>query len=82
MSKSPYKIEKGVPMPRPRRKREYPWEQMEVGDSFLLSCKSEDAAKVANRARSAADSFAKKRGLSWRFSFRHVEGGIRIWRTK
>lgn len=80
MAESRYKVEKGIPMPRPAQA--YPWADMEVGDSFLLPCEPAEQNKVGNRARNAAASFAHKRKLDWRFSYRHVEGGVRIWRVK
>lgn len=76
----PYKIEKGVPMPRPPQI--YPWADMEPGDSFLLPCEPAERERVGNRARNAAASFAMKRGLDWKFRIRSVEGGMRIWRVK
>lgn len=84
MAPGRYKVEKGVPVPRTRRGRPrlYPWEQLAVGDSFLVACEEGDKRKTLHRARNAAAMFAKRRGLDWRFSFRQVEGGIRIWRMK
>ena len=78
----PYKIDKGITMPRPPRGHLYPWHDMEPGDSFLLPCEPAERERVGNRARNAGASFAKKRGLDWKFSIRSVEGGMRIWRVK
>ena len=69
-------------MRRPGRKGTYPWEQMAVGDSFLIECDEADRVRRGNSAQNSARSFAKTRGLDWRFSFRQVEGGVRIWRVK
>lgn len=82
MSKGRFKIDKEVPVPpRPRTWR-YPWENMEPGDSFFMPCKPEDAERVGNRAWTAGEAFAKRRGLDWKFTVRTVEGGARVWRVK
>lgn len=75
-----YKIEKGVPMPRPPQK--YPWADMEVGDSFLAECAPGERGTVGNRLRNAAERFIEVRGLDWKFRYRSVEGGVRIWRVE
>lgn len=71
-----YVIEQGVPMPSKMagRGHKYPFQQMEVGDSFL--------APLADRSRisSRATITGKRNGLA--FSVRKVGSEqIRIWRT-
>lgn len=69
-----FKIEKNVPMPeylRMRRSR-YPFNEMEIGDSFFAG---ESRGKVA----SAAHTYGKKHGL--RFSMRSEGDGFRVWRV-
>ncbi len=68
-------IEKNIPMPR-RRDEDLglPFDQMEVGDSFLAP----DLTKKV--LYNAANSFRKKTGK--RFLLRTVEGGIRCWRVE
>ena len=72
-------IEKGVPLPKrsrgPGRPRsgKYPFQQMEVGDSFLISnVASNSVACISGR-------WAKRTGF--KFSQRKVEGGYRVWRV-
>lgn len=77
---SPYKIEKGVEMPRPPQL--YPWADMEPGDSFLVPCVAAERGKVGNRIRNAAERFIEVRKLDWKFRYRSVKGGVRIWRTE
>lgn len=70
------KIEKGVEMPKGRqgRKQIYPWDDMEVGDSFKVQGKSQ-------KDLSPSASFAgKRRGK--KFSARNVDGGVRVWRVE
>ena len=67
------KIEKGIPMPDPRKKYEMP--DLEVGDSVFLevgTTQSPEVLSIAGRA--------KRKG--WSTMSRSVEGGVRIWRTK
>jgi|LakMenEpi03Aug12_release.lakeMendotaPanAssembly.Ray.scaffolds.fasta_scaffold3116757_2 hypothetical protein len=68
-------IDKGVPIPCSRlgRGREkYPWDKLEVGDSFWCDMKQ---IKLGTRASSAG----KVRG--WKFISRSENGGTRIWRV-
>ncbi|MFA4836354.1 MAG: hypothetical protein WC749_09830 [Dehalococcoidia bacterium] len=66
-----YNIEKDVPIPRPcGRTKKYPYEEMEVGDSFFVPEKLGSIAHVSKRL------YPKK------FSMRFVDGGTRIWRIE
>lgn len=78
------KIDKGIPVPFPTGGRSfvYPFEDMEVGDSFFVQ------GKTSDQLTNAAAHYRKKNG--WGFSARNVEEsvdeitkkGARIWRTK
>ena len=63
-------IEKGIPMPDKVRTRngKYPWDSMEVGDSFKLDGRTK---KVIIPARLKPKIFRQSA----------VEGGWRVWRT-
>jgi len=72
-------IEKNIPLP-PARKPVFPAREMEVGDSYFIPV----AGKVwlsprSASIRSTASQWSKK--LNRAFVVRHVEGGIRVWRT-
>ena len=54
----------------------YPFNQMDVGDSFLLT-----EYKKAESARIAALLFARRKSLEWKFSMRKVSEGWRIFRV-
>lgn len=69
---SEFKIEKNVPLPGVAAT--YPFEQMEVGDSFFAE------GKTANQLQNAASHWRKRKG--WKFATRTEEGGARIWRTE
>jgi hypothetical protein len=68
-------IENQIPLPPIRARFTYPFADMHVGDSFLLT----DSTRV-RRARSAAWMFSQ-RHPGVRFSCRRVADGWRLWRT-
>jgi hypothetical protein len=65
-------VEKGVPLPVTRVK--YPYETMEVDDSFIVYGKSLQVVCNANYR------IGKKLGM--RFVARKCGDGIRVWRVK
>ena len=68
------KIEKGVPLPsEPARRDPYPFDQMEIGDSFFVACTPGNRSVAVQ-----ASKFSKKSGRT--FTVRRVEGGVRAWR--
>ncbi len=72
-----FHIEKGIPVPKMTgagRKTKYPFDVMEVGDSFFVK-----DAKVKTLSRTCG-SHGKR--LSRKFISRTVEGGVRVWRTE
>lgn len=87
------KIEKGVPKPplggghMRGRRAFYPFQEMEVDDSFFLPCfPGKTAQKTSNIVTSAATSWRKRKGNNPRFKIRieqRVENGVagvRLWR--
>ena len=68
------KISKAIPIP-PRKKDQYPWEQLEVGDSFMPRSPSRNSAY--NVAKYSSLRLAPKK-----FECRMTAQGPRIWRTK
>ena len=69
-------IEKGIPFPSHSYGR-YPFTQMEVGDSVLITGGKGEADKAYNAARSVG------RYKKWGFSRRAIsESETRIWRTR
>lgn len=74
-------VEKGIPMPPPMKQRrvdKYPFERMEVGDSFLVRT-LKDRKTTATSAWQFARSEA---GRGKRFSSRKVTDGYRFWRVE
>lgn len=68
-----FKIERGIPLPRPGRSPIYPWYEMKRGDSFFVR------RGHAERLRAASGMAAKRLGRKSRFVVRNVEGGVRVW---
>lgn len=64
---SDVKIEKGIPLANKWKGRNaYPWDQMEVGDSFFVAGKAKPTYTRADK----------------RFTLRTVDGGVRVWRIR
>lgn len=74
-----YVIEKNVPMIGRKSPEFYPWDQMEVGDSFLVPCSEEESVKVASRMSGVCSGRRQRHGQ--KYSVRKVDGGIRVWRS-
>lgn len=70
------KIDKGIPVPADlerRNARKYPFNTMEVGDSFFVT-------EGFTAARNSAYTY-KKQNPGWDFTWAHEGDGCRIWRT-
>ncbi len=88
-------IDKDVPLPaigRLGRRRKYPFEAMQVGDSFYCEAEFDDAtpsepsektiALAVKRLHSAAYCWARMKKNGWLFVVRRDSMGARIWRAK
>lgn len=66
-------IEGGIPVSEHRGGfYKYPWQEMQVGDSFLVADKTiQSMSSVANRAAAR---------FGFKFSCRSTDEGVRIWR--
>lgn len=66
------KIDKDIPLPSDKWMKKYPFEDMEVGDSFL----------VRDQPRQHMSEHASRIGkkLGRRFMVRTVPEGVRVWR--
>lgn len=77
MSDEPFKVDKGIPIPSTGRNAAlYPWDAMEVGDSFLIP--------TERRPKSFSTMLSKinDRKQPKRFAMRTVQGGLRVWRVE
>ena len=70
------KIEKGIPIPAGQQgaPRKYPFDEMEIGDSFLV------AEEKIRSVRALASLAKKKNGM--KVATRKVDGGFRVWRIE
>ena len=71
-------VEKGIGMPQPRVVFSYPYEDMDVGDSFVVPvlARGKTLQNVLN-----ANYRASKR-LGWKFMARTEGEQIRVWRVQ
>ena len=77
-----YKIEKGIPSPRlGSGSKVYPFNEMEVGDSFFVPYSDRDSKKVQ---ANIIVSVRNRRGLPKEFKVRtrSILTGVRCWRVK
>lgn len=73
-------IEQNVPLPAARRQI-FPARTMAVNDSYFIPVAGKVwLSRKAKTIRSSACQYGKK--LNRKFTVRHVEGGVRIWRTE
>jgi len=73
MKEYKYKVEKGVEIPVKSLSSIYPFEIMEVGDSFFVD-DIEKYEALLNRKSSL------KRKINIKICVRKVDGGVRVWR--
>lgn len=71
-----FEIEKNIPIPNPEvgRNRLYPFDDLEIGDSFFVPNKTRHDFSGPLHQASQRTKF--------KFSVRSVDGGVRIWRVK
>jgi len=76
-----YKIEKNLQLPT-KRHNKFPFDKMEIGDSFLVP-KSEITAleNMRQNIYNAAAAYRTKQP-DFKCSVKAVEDGIRVWRVK
>lgn len=72
---SDFKIEKCIPAPLSRQPHQYPFDQMEVGDSFLIP-----GAKITAEVFGSIAHRKNRYGEGYRC--RAVDDGLRVWRVK
>lgn len=71
-----FKIEKKVPMPQRHERTDWPFADMNIGDSFLIPLNGESPQIVGNRASQAA----RAKGIH--VSYRSLPDGVRVWRVE
>jgi hypothetical protein len=79
------KIEKGVSYPHKRRagKRVFPFDKMDVGDSFFIPLGANQKIKSLQcQLSNNAKSYCLRNRLLLRFKTSIEDGGVRIWRAE
>ena len=69
-----YKVESGIPLPKKKIAGNFPFDNMKVGDSFLLN------GKAPQTVGYLAAVFARQQEPKWKFTIRKTEQGYRCWR--
>lgn len=75
-----FMLERGIKMPKRVSRKVFPFSSMEIGNSFIITNKWIE--QNLNRRKDVYilhTNYAQKSGKS--FSYRSVNGGIRVWRT-
>lgn len=76
-------IEDGIPLPSAfinrRRKGRYPWDKLEVTQSFLVPGEMDALDRMMNSITSCRDWQQKKTGKQ--FILHKTSKGVRVWRT-
>jgi len=77
------KIEKSFPFPEVLSKHNYPWPEMEVGDSVLIQTEDgEPLFKLKRRVWSASNYYGTKTNKKFKTMLIHEKNGVRVWRVE
>ncbi len=76
------KIQKDVKVPEVHSKHNYPWPEMEIGDSvFIKAEKGESLYKLKRKVGPAARYYGDVTGKKFKTLLFRRENGVRVWRT-
>ena len=79
----PIKVEKNVPMSKGQTTfLEYPFQSMEVGDSFLVKWDGPEHGRQQALLLGHAKRWATRDKNGHKYSTRQTNEGVRIWRIK
>lgn len=73
-------IEKNIPLPEKTSRSKYPFEEMEIGDSFFVGDETK-VKTIRTLASTRAKRLSEKQQETVRFHVAVTEGGVRVWRT-
>jgi hypothetical protein len=77
----PYVVEKGIPMDRKRSaSTRFPFDKMNIGDSFFIPKEDQDPLAVPASIYSAANSYNRTHGTKIKMAVRKDNGGTRVFR--
>ncbi len=76
-------IEENVPVPRTRANAKYPWAEMGIRDSVLITVeKGEPLEATRKKVSSSVYQFGSFTGKKFRTRLMRKEKGVRIWRVE
>jgi hypothetical protein len=82
LEKEMIQIDKGVQMPTRMPRNDYPFAQMEVGDSFGIPVpEGQKAASAARRMYAAVQAHSKRANNGTKYAVRTMGDQVRVWRT-
>jgi len=77
------KVEKNVPFPEVHTKFNFPWAQMEVGDSVLIKTGKKETVDILKRkVKGSARYYGAKVGKKFRSLIDREDDGVRVWRIE
>ena len=77
------KIEKKVEIPVVHSRYQYPWPQMEAGDSVLIQPeKGESLFSLKRKVGPSARYYGEKTGTKFKTLVDHDGKGVRVWRVE
>ncbi len=77
------KVEENVPVPKTRANSKYPWAEMGIRDSVLITAEEGEPLKVVRKkVSSSVYQFGSLKGKKFRTRLMRKEHGVRVWRTQ
>ena len=67
-------VENNIPLPKIAKRNVYPYESMDIGDSFFL--------ESANPQTVANNNYVRGKKLGMKFIARKEGNGVRVWRIE
>ena len=77
-----FDVENGIEVPAKMTGNplKYPWDKMDIGDSFHVEHGADHPTNTQRRLSAAADGYGYRHNM--KFITRQVEGGVRVWRIE
>ena len=79
-----YPIRKDRPYQAPKKHGnfKYPWDRMDIGDSFFVPSADDDVERIVRNLSAAGIKYSKRRSGQLIFSVRRTDGGATVWRIR
>lgn len=75
-------VEKDIKPIKERAFRKYPFEEMDIGDSFFVPLNNVDPIRVQSRIKTSAKRFGNENNRKFITRIIREQNGVRCWRTK